>query len=62
MAVTTMVHVRVDQNIKTQATETLAAMREARVMGKARFDSAAALVDELEKGTKRQARLTATCV
>lgn len=89
MAVTTMVHVRVDEKIKNQATETLAAMgltlsdavrvfltrvvadqqlpfalqapnattlaamREARAMGKARFDAADALVHELEKGTKR---------
>lgn len=89
MAVTTMVHVRVDVNIKNQATETLAAMgltvsdavrvfltrvvadqqlpfalqapnastraamREARAMDKARFDTADALVDELEKGSKR---------
>jgi DNA-damage-inducible protein J len=89
MAVTTMVHVRVDESIKNQATETLAAMgltvsdavrvfltrvvadqqlpfalqapnattraamREARAMGKARFDSADALVADLEESTKR---------
>lgn len=89
MAVTTMVHVRVDEDLKNQAAETLAAMgltvsdavrvfltrvvadqqlpfslqapnattraamREARAMGKARFDSADALVGELEKGAQR---------
>ena len=89
MAATTMVHVRVDESIKNQATETLAsmgltvsdavrvfltrvvaeqqlpfaiqapnastraAMREARTMGKARFASAGALINDLEKGAKR---------
>lgn len=89
MAATTMVHVRVDESIKNQATETLAsmgltvsdavrvfltrvvaeqqlpfaiqapnastraAMREARTMGKARFPSAGALINDLEKGAKR---------
>ena len=89
MAATTMVHVRVEEHIKTQATETLAAMgltvsdavrvfltrvvadqqlpfelkspnattkaamREARNLGHARFATASALIDDLEKGAKR---------
>ena len=89
MPATTMVHVRVDEHIKTQATETLAAMgltvsdavrvfltrvvadqelpfalkspnaatrsamREARNIGKARFKTAKALVNDLEEGAKR---------
>jgi DNA-damage-inducible protein J len=89
MATTTMVHVRVDESIKNQATETLAsmgltlsgavrvfltrvvtdqqlpfalqapnattraAMREARTISKARFSSADALIDDLEKGAER---------
>ena len=89
MPTTTMVHVRVEEHIKTQATETLAAMgltvsdavrvfltrvvadqelpfalntpkaatriamREARKIGKARFASAQALINDLEKGAKR---------
>ena len=89
MAATSMVHVRVDEHIKAQATETLAgmglsvsdavrvfltrvvaeqqlpfsvkapnaetraAMAEARTVGKARFASAKALIDDLEKGRKR---------
>lgn len=89
MPTTTMVHVRVDEHVKAQATETLAsmgltvsdavrvfltrvvadqqlpfalkspnagtrsAMREARVVGKARFASGKALIDGLEKGAKR---------
>ena len=88
MAATTMVHVRVDENLKNQATETLAsmgltvsdavrvfltrvvtdqqlpfalqspnagtraAMREARAVGKARFASAKALIDDLEEGAR----------
>jgi DNA-damage-inducible protein J len=89
MAATTMVHVRVDESIKNQATETLAsmgltmsdavrvfltrvvtdqqlpfalkapnaktrvAMREARAIGKARFASPDALIDDLKKDAKR---------
>jgi DNA-damage-inducible protein J len=89
MAATTMVHVRVDEHIKSQASETLAgmgltvsdavrvfltrivadqqlpfalkapnagtraAMKEARAMSKARFASARALIDDLEKVAKR---------
>ena len=89
MAATTMVHVRVEEHIKAQATETLAAMgltvsdavrvfltrvvadqqlpfelkspnattkaamREARNLGKARFATANALIDDLEEGAKR---------
>src|SRR5450755_2122242 len=89
MAATSMVHVRVDDHIKTQATETLAAMgltvsdairvfltrvvadqqlpfalqapnpdtraamEEARAMSKARFASARALIDDLEKVAKQ---------
>lgn len=89
MPATTMVHVRVDEQIKAQATETLAAMgltvsdavrvflmrvvadqqlpfalktpnastrtamREARTMSKARFATAKALIDDVEKATKR---------
>lgn len=89
MATTTMVHVRLDESIKNQATETLAsmgltvsdavrvfltrvvtdqqlpfalqapnastraAMREARAIGKARFDSTDALIHDLEKGARR---------
>lgn len=89
MATTRMVHVRVDESIKNQATETLAsmgltvsdavrvfltrvvtdqrlpfalqapnaatraAMREARAIGKARFNSAAALIHDLEEGAER---------
>jgi DNA-damage-inducible protein J len=89
MPTTTMVHVRVDENIKIQATETLAsmgltvsdavrvfltrvvtdqqlpfalqapnaatraAMREARTIGKGRYNSADGLIDDLEKGAKR---------
>jgi DNA-damage-inducible protein J len=92
MATTTMVHVRVDEDIKTQATETLAAMgltvsdavrvfltrvvadqqmpfsvkapnattraamAEAKAIiksrGKARFATAKALIDEIEKSAK----------
>jgi DNA-damage-inducible protein J len=89
MAATSMVHVRVDDHIKTQATETLAAMgltvsdairvfltrvvadrqlpfalqapnpdtraamEEARAMSKARFASARALINDLEKVAKQ---------
>jgi len=89
MAATTMVHVRVDEHIKTQASETLArmgltvsdairvfltrvvadqqlpfalkapnagtraAMKEARVMAKARFASVSELIDDLEEAAKR---------
>jgi DNA-damage-inducible protein J len=86
MSTTSMIHVRVEDEVKAQATEalgavglsvsdavrlflkrvvaeqalpielkvpnadTVAAMREARAAGQARFDSARALFDELEKG------------
>lgn len=89
MPATTMVHVRIDERIKAEATETLAAMgltvsdavrvfltrvvaeqgmpfelktpnaetraamREARALGKARFDSVEALIGDIEKGSKR---------
>ena len=88
MATTTMVHVRVDEQIKTQAAETLAAMglsisdavrvflmrvaaekqlpfvlkvpnaktraamKEARVMNRARFTTVEELFDDLEKGSQ----------
>ena len=51
MSATAMVHVRVDEHIKNQATK--AAMREARNLGKARFAGAKALIDDLEEGAKR---------
>ncbi len=86
---TMMIHVRVDENIKIKATETLAsmgltvsdavrvfltrvvtdqqlpfelqapnaatraAMREARTIGKARYDSADAMIHDRGKGAKR---------
>ncbi len=63
MAATSMVHVRVDEHLKTQATETLAlkapnadtraAMEEARTISKARFASAKALMGDPKKGAKR---------
>lgn len=81
MAATTMVHVRLDENLKAHATETLAAMGLAvcaavrvfltrvvadkelpfaikapnaatqAAMDEARFDSAEALIDDLEKAS-----------
>jgi DNA-damage-inducible protein J len=95
MSTTTMVHVRVDNEVKAQATEALeamglsvsdavrlflkrvvaeqalpielkvpnvatrAAMQEARAMRAARFDSAEALFDDLEKNSKVKARKAA---
>lgn len=95
MSTTTMVHVRVDNEVKEQATEALeamglsvsdavrlflkrvvaeqalpielkvpnattrAAMQEARAMRTARFDSAKALFDDIEKNSKVKARKTA---
>jgi DNA-damage-inducible protein J len=88
MTTTTMVHVRVDEQLKVQATQTLAAMgltvsdavrvfltrivaeqqlpftlkvpnadtqaamQEARTLGRGRFVTADALIDELEKSAK----------
>jgi hypothetical protein len=54
MVATTMLHVRMDENIKEQATETLAAMAEADVIARkrrVRFATAAKLLDALEKGS-----------
>lgn len=54
IATTTMVHVRVDEHMKAQATETLAAMAEADTITHtrhARFATAAELFDDLEKNS-----------
>jgi len=51
MATTTMVHVRVDDETKAQATEALAAMEESRAIiraHRARYASATELFDGLE--------------
>ena len=54
MATTTMVHVRVDETLKNQAAETLAAMVEAENIVRtrsARFRTAEELFDALEEET-----------
>jgi hypothetical protein len=49
-----MLHIRVDDDIKEEATQTLAAMEESRAMmarRRARFESAVELISDLEKGS-----------
>ena len=56
MVATTMIHVRVNEQIKTQATETRAAMAEADEIVRsrsARFATADELFDDLEKSSRQ---------
>jgi hypothetical protein len=56
MATTTMIHVRADEQIKAPNAETRAAMAEADEIARtrrARFDTTAELIDDIEKNSSK---------